>query len=107
MKKSLYELEKISQALSSHQTYYTFNKIDEHLSEKYRKGRINAAKWLNELIYFFIEKERNFIIEFKEQIQEQKKNLSDLSDGEFKQGLYDELNLIEDLLDDKLNKHHK
>jgi hypothetical protein len=103
MKKSLYELEKISQTLSSHQTYYTFNKIDEHLSEKYRKGRINAAKWLNELIYFFIEKERNFIIEFKEQIQEQKKNLSDLSDGEFKQGLYDELNLIEDLLDDKLN----
>jgi hypothetical protein len=107
MKKSLYELEKISQTLSSHQTYYTFNKIDEHLSEKYRKGRINAAKWLNELIYFFIEKERNFIIEFKEQIQEQKKNLSDLSDGDFKQGLYDELNLIEDLLDDKLNKHHK
>lgn len=103
MKKSLYTLEQISQTLNSHQTYYTFNKMDEHLSEKYRKGRINAAKWLNELIYFFIQKESDFIIEFKNHIQEQKKKIAVLSDSDFKQGLFDELNLIEDFVNDKIN----
>lgn len=104
MKNSLHQLTKISETVSSHQTYYKFNKMDEHLSEKYRKGRVNAAKWLNELIYYFIQKESSFIIEFKEQIQEQKKNLSDLEDGDFKQGLFDELNLIEDIVNGRINK---
>jgi hypothetical protein len=100
MKRSLIKLEQISQTLSSHQTHYTFNKIDDHLSLKYRNGRVNASKWLNELIYFYIQKEKNFINEFKEQIQLQKKSLSDLNDGDFKQGLFDELNIIEEMLDD-------
>lgn len=99
MKKSLPKLEKISKSISSHQTYYTFNKMDEHLSEKYRKGRINAAKWLNELIYLYIQKESNFIDEFKEHIQKQKKKISDLKESDFKQGLFDELNIIENMLD--------
>lgn len=99
MKKSLPKLEKISKSISSHQTYYTFNKMDEHLSEKYRKGRINAAKWLNELIYLYLQKESSFIDEFKEHIQEQKKKISDLKESDFKQGLFDELNIIENMLD--------
>ncbi|MGA1932618.1 hypothetical protein ACH5BF_07830 [Arcobacter sp. YIC-464] len=103
MKKSLPKLEQLSKSLSSHQTYYKFNKMDEHLSEKYRKGRVSAAKWLNELIFFYLEKESTFIVEFKEHIQKQKAKLSNLKDGDFKQGLYDELNIIEDLLD-KINK---
>ena len=93
MKKSLPKLEKISKSISSHETYYTFNKMDEHLSEKYRKGRINAAKWLNELIYLYLQKESNFINEFKELIQEQKKKLHNLKDNDFKQSLFDELNI--------------
>jgi hypothetical protein len=105
MKKSIYKLERISQTLNSHQTYYTFNKNDTHLSEKYRKGRVNASKWLNEVIYFYIQKEKNFIFEFKENIQQQKKQLSILEDGDFKDGLFDELNLIEDIIDDKTNSN--
>lgn len=104
MKNSLHQLTKISETVSSHQTYYKFNKMDKHLTEKYRKGRVNTAKWLNELIYYFIQKESSFIIEFKEQIQEQKKNLSDLEDGDFKQGLFDELNLIENIVNGRINK---
>lgn len=100
MKRSLYKLEKISESLNSHQVYYKFNK-DLDASEKYRKGRVNAAKWLNELIYHFIQKENYFIVEFKEHIQEQKKKLSELNEGEFKQGLYDELNIIEDMIKEK------
>lgn len=81
--------------------------MDEHLSEKYRKGRVNASKWMNELIWMYIQEESQYIIKFKEHLQVQKMTMSELSDGEFKQGLFDELNLIEDLLDDKLSKHHK
>ncbi len=81
--------------------------MDEHLSEKYRKGRVNASKWMNELIWMYIQEESQYIIKFKEHLQVQKMTMSELSDGDFKQGLFDELNLIEDLLDDKLSKHHK
>jgi cell fate (sporulation/competence/biofilm development) regulator YlbF (YheA/YmcA/DUF963 family) len=107
MKNSIYILKQISETLSSHQTFYTFNKMDENLSEKYRKGRVNASKWMNELIWMYIQEENQFVIKFKEHLQEQKIMMSELADGDFKQGLYDELNLIEDLLDDKLTKHHK
>lgn len=103
MKKSIYILEKLSMILDNHQTHYKFNKQNEHLTDKYRKGRINASKWLNELIYYYINKERQFIVEFKEQIQEQKKHLSDLEDGDFKQGLFDELNLVEDMINERTN----
>ncbi|WP_375723608.1 hypothetical protein LXN10_14010 [Arcobacter sp. KX21116] len=44
-----------------------------------------------------------FLLEFKEHIQEQKKKLSDLKDGDFKQGLYEELNIIEDMINDRNN----
>ena len=81
--------------------------MDEHLSEKYRKGRVNASKWMNELIWMYIQEESQYIIKFKEHLQVQKMTMSELSDGDFKQGLFDELNLIEDLLDDKRSKHHK
>jgi len=101
MKKSINKLEQISKSLNTQQTYYQFNKQDEFLSEKYRKGRISAAKWLNELIYYFIQKENHFVIEFKEHIQEQRKKLSSLDDGDFKQGLIDQLNTIEEMLNDR------
>lgn len=101
MKKSLPKLESISQSLDSHQIYYKFNK-DLESSEKYRKGRVTAAKWLNDLIYFFMQKESNFIEEFKEHIQTQKKKLSEINDGDYKQGLFDELNIIEDMLNHKI-----
>lgn len=99
---SLPILEQISQSLSIHQTYYQLNTQDEHFSEKYHKGIINATKWLNELIYFYIQQENNFLLEFKENIQKQKEELSELKESEFKQGLFDELNIIEDTLNQKL-----
>lgn len=100
MKKSLPQLEKLSCSLESHYSYFTFNKQEVDLTEKYRKGRISAALWLNELIYYYIEKEKNFVNEFRQHIEEQKVKLSELRDGDYKQGLYDELNFIEEMLDD-------
>ena len=49
MKNSIYILRQISETLSNHQTFYTFNKMDDHLSEKYRKkGLIDKANKLLE-----------------------------------------------------------
>lgn len=106
MKRSLYKLEKISQSLNTHEVYYKFNK-DLEASEKYRKGRVSAASWLNKLIYYFVQKENGFIEEFKNHIQDKKKTLSDLNEGDFKQGLYDELNIIEEMLNDRNNNSNK
>ena len=98
MKNSIQKLEILSNSLDSHLTYYKFNKIDENVSLSYRKGRINAAKWLNELVFYFMQRESRFLQEFKEHIQRQKKQLSSLDETEFKQGLFDELNLIEEII---------
>lgn len=46
-------------------------------------------------------REAKFIDEFKEHIQEQRKKMSELNEGDFKQGIYDELTIVEELLDDK------
>ena len=56
--------------------------MDEHLSEKYRKGRVNASKWMNELIWMYIQEESQYIIKFKEHLQVQKMTMSELSDGD-------------------------
>lgn len=69
MKKSLNYLEEISSTLNSHTVYYKFNK-DLKVSDKYRKGRVSASTWLNELVYLFIEKENKFLAEYKSMIQE-------------------------------------
>lgn len=61
--------------------FIKFNK-DLDASDKYHKGRVNTATWLNELIYYYIQKESKFILEFKKHILDKKKSL------------YDELNII-------------
>lgn len=76
MKRTLQILDKVSENLYSRKTYYQFNKQDENLSQKYRKGRINAANWLNELYYVFVEKESNFLNEYLGHIQNEKKRLA-------------------------------
>lgn len=105
MKNSIDILIGIDDLLSNDRVFYEFNKVDNHLSKKYRKGRINVAKWLSELIFMFIQKERKFLIEFKELIQEQKKDLINLENGDFKKGLFDELNAIEEMINDRITRN--
>ncbi len=105
MKNSLNVLDEIDKVLLGDVTYYEFNSIEKNLSKKYRKGRINASRWLSELIFMFIQKESNFLLEFKELIQQQKIELSSLKDGDFKTGLFDELNSIEEMINDRINRN--
>lgn len=97
MKNSRPILEKISDQCFSHTRIFKFNE-DIDVSQKYRKGRITASQWLNELTYYYIQKESNFLEEFKEHIQSQKKELSNIKEGDYKQGLFDQLNSIEELI---------
>ena len=71
-------------------------------SDKYKKGRVDALRWINEIIYHFIQKEKNFLNEFKQHIQDQKDIIVDINDGDYKNALYDQLNEIEVKLDDRI-----
>jgi len=103
MKKSLDVLEQLSHKLNSHTTFYKFNETIE-ATDKYKKGRVDASLWLNDLVFYFVQKEKGFLFEFKDEIQKQKKKLESVKDGDYKNGLYDELNIIEDTINDGINK---
>lgn len=103
MKKSIEILEQLSDKLNSHTTFYKFNETID-ASEKYRKGRVDASLWLNDLVFYFVQKEKTFLLEFKDEIQKQKKKLQTVKEGDYKTGLYDELNIIEDSINDRISK---
>ena len=78
-------------------SHYKFNKnID--VTDKYRKGRLDSAEWLSKLVFFFMQKEKNLVIEFKTEIEKEVINLGNLNKGEYKQGLVDGLELIKDII---------
>ena len=102
MKKSLDIFEQISNEIHSHTIFYKFNKNTEY-SNKYRKGRVDASLWLNDLIFYYIKKENSFTKEFKEEIKKQKIKIEPVKSGDYKEGIYDQLNIIEKEIDDRIN----
>jgi len=102
MKKSIEILEKISSQCVAEKSSYEFSKT-MNKSDKYRKGRIDALNWINNIIYHFIQKEKNFINEFKEHIKDQKDITSGIKEGDYKKVLYDQLNEVEVKINDKTN----
>lgn len=103
MKKSVNILEDISNECYGMVTYYKYNR-SINKSEKYRDGRIDAANWINELIYYYIQKEKNFLNEFTIYIEEQKDKISILKDGDYKNGLYDQLEYVKSCIDGNIVK---
>lgn len=89
-------LEKISMHCSNQLTLYKFNTTTLQISEKYRKGRITALKYLGELTYYYLQKEKGIQEEFKDQVLKQLKLHACLDDAEYKRGLYDALNEVLD-----------
>lgn len=102
MKKTLQILEEISCECNNHTAQFKFNKNIE-ATDKYKNGRIVSANWLNELVFYYIKKGDNFLFELKNEIQKQKKDLDKIRPGDYKDGLYDELNLIEDMINARIN----
>jgi len=89
----------ISSKCNDEVQHYKFNKnID--VSDKYRKGRLDSSTWLSDVTYYFLEKEKSIMKEYYDEIQKQRKRFSTLKEGEYKQGLGDELDLIEKIITD-------
>ena len=103
MEKSIKILEDLSSDCMQEKTRYQFSKMLQE-SEKYKKGRIDALNWINDIIYHFIQKEKNFLDEFKQHIQDQKDIIVNINDGDYKNALYDQLNEIEVKLNDKITR---
>lgn len=103
MKNSKEIFEYLTLLCSQHTTYYTFNDLEKD-PEKYKKGRIDAANWINDVLYVFIQREKGLITELKNVLEEKRIELANLKDGNYKQGLFDEIKIIKEFLDDK---HYK
>ena len=54
MEKSIKILEDLSNDCVQEKTRYQFSKMIKK-SEKYKKGRIDALNWINDIIYHFIQ----------------------------------------------------
>lgn len=103
MEKSIKILEDLSSDCVQEKTRYQFSKMI-HKSDKYKKGRVDALTWINDIIYHFIQKEKNFLNEFKQHIEDQKDIIANINDGDYKNALYDQLKDIEDKLDDRITR---
>jgi len=103
MDKSIKILEDISRQCVAKSSSYKFSKTMDK-SSKYRKGRIDALNWINDIIFHFIQKEKNFMIEFIQHINDQKDIISDIKDGDYKKALYDQLHEIEIIINDRTTK---
>jgi len=103
MEKSIKILEELSGDCIQEKTRYQFSKMIKK-SEKYKKGRIDALNWINDIIFHFMQKEKNFLNEFKQHIQDQKDIIVTINDGDYKNALYDQLNEIEVRLNDRITR---
>lgn len=93
MKNSLKTIEAISQTCHMHTTQYQYNENIKK-EEKYNKGRITSALWINEICYYFIQKEKLFLYEFIQALEKEKTRISALPNGTYKNGLLDQINTI-------------
>ncbi len=91
-------LEEVSKHCSNQITYYKFNKTTLHISNKYRGGRLAALKYIGELSFYYLQEEKSIKHKFREQILKQIQQNSCLNDNDndndYKDGLYDALNVI-------------
>ncbi len=97
MKNSIEIFKDLSDKCYQDCTYYTFNKLIEE-SEKYKKGRIDASKWVNEVLYIFMQKEKDLVNELKEVLENKRVELENLNDGNYREGLFDQLKEVREFL---------
>ena len=93
-------LEDISEDCLSQLTKYKYNK-GLNISEKYRKGKVTSLQYVLDLIYHFYEKDKQMKIEFENLLDSQMKEISDLNDGDYKNGVIEILSWIKIQLNEK------
>lgn len=86
-------LEAISTNCLSQLTKYRFNKQLD-ISDKYRAGKIASFEYVQELIYYFYERDAQLKQEFQDIIKTQVLDTHSLKDGDYKKGMGETLNWI-------------
>ncbi len=97
MKSTREILSMLSNHCYSQFTLYKFNKITLRVTNKYREGRLAGIDYTGELALYYMNEEKKLRSQLVEQIDRQMKAHSCLTDGDYKDGLYDALN---DVLDE-------
>lgn len=86
-------LENISEDCLSQLTKYKYNKgLD--ISDKYRNGKITSLTYIMDLIYHFYEKDKLLKIEFENLLTSQMDTVSNLKNGDYKNGVIEVLSEI-------------
>ena len=63
-------------------------------SDKYKKGRISAYEWVNNLSYYYIKQEETLKEEFILYLKSKYQEIDILKQGDYKKGLQDTLNEV-------------
>jgi hypothetical protein len=93
-------IESVSNHCSNQIILYKFNTTVLTISDKYREGRLTGLKYIGDLTFYYLQKEKRIQVLFREEILKQMKFYSCLEETEYKQGLYDALNDVLDKLMD-------
>lgn len=102
MKKSIDFLEQMSNDNYLEITYLKFNKnVNE--SVKQIQAQITVLNWANEMVYYYMQKEKHFLYEFIEEIQVQKRQVLVLKNSVYKSALIKKLNDLERKINERIN----
>jgi hypothetical protein len=87
-------LEKVNAQCSIQSVHFKYTK-HLNVSEKYKKGRLATLKWMDELSYMLMLREKHIKKELIKYIQKEKQKTNLLVDGDYKNGILDQLNWLE------------
>jgi len=91
-KTSRYVFEFISNHCFMYMSPYKYS--EDRGTLRYKKGRITAYEWINNLSYYYIKKEENLKKEFILYLKSKQEEIAVLKDGDYKKGLQDALNEV-------------
>lgn len=101
MKSSKNILEKLSDYIDTQNTYYSFNSNCTQ-SKKYKQARLEAIRYLNELVYYYFQKEKSLLDEFLINLKSQERIIQELPQSEYKDAILDTLKDIQERFNDVL-----
>jgi len=87
-------LELISKECSNQLTYYKYNKHSLNISDKYRHGRVTALNYMQELTFFYFEREKDLKEQLLQDLHKQITVTALLRESDYKRGIYDAISQI-------------
>ena len=87
-------LELVSNYCSNQLTYYKYNKHTLMISDKYRSGRVTALNYIQELTFYYFQKEELLRQQFISDLTRQIAHTASLQEGDYKKGIHDAINNI-------------